>query len=49
MSAAPKPAAAAAQDDAPIPPPQTPFRRFVSDFMESPLAVLGLIVSSSFW
>ncbi len=44
MSAAPKTATAAAQDDAPIPPPQTPFRRFVSDFIESPLAVLGLIV-----
>ncbi len=30
--------------DEPIPPPQTPFRRFVSDFLESKLAVLGLIV-----
>jgi len=28
----------------PIPPPQTPFRRFVADFMESPLAVFGLVV-----
>ena len=30
--------------DEPLPPPQTPFRRFVSDFMESRLAILGLIV-----
>ncbi len=31
-------------DDAPIPPAQTPFRRFVSDFVENRLAVLGLMV-----
>ncbi len=30
--------------DEPLPPPQTPFRRFVSDFAESPLAVASLIV-----
>ena len=44
MIAEPKPAELIVTDDAPIPPPQTPFRRFVSDFVESPLAVLGLIV-----
>ena len=38
------PAAAVAIVDEPLPPPQTPFRRFVSDFMESPLAVASLIV-----
>jgi len=36
--------AAVATLDDPIPSPQTPFQRFASDFMESPLAVLGLIV-----
>jgi peptide/nickel transport system permease protein len=30
--------------DEPLPPPQTPFQRFASDFMESELAVLGLVV-----
>jgi peptide/nickel transport system permease protein len=43
MTAAPKTAAIAVTDDAPIPPPQTPFQLFVSDFLESRLAVLGLI------
>lgn len=36
--------AAVAIVDEPLPPPQTPFRRFVSDFAESPLAVGSLIV-----
>ena len=48
MTAVPKTAAAPTAidilEDEPLPPPQTPFRRFVSDFVESPLAVLGLIV-----
>lgn len=43
---APLDAAVAIPVDEPLPPPQTPFRRFVSDFMESRLAVLGLIVFS---
>lgn len=43
MSAAQETASVATADDAPIPPPQTPFRRLVSDFCESRLAVLGLI------
>lgn len=29
----------------PLPPVQTPFQRFVSDFVESKLAILGLVVS----
>ncbi len=48
MTAVPKTAAAPTAinvpEDEALPPPQTPFRRFVSDFVESPLAVLGLIV-----
>jgi len=43
----PPPATAAALAlaiDEPLPPVQTPFQRFVSDFMESRLAVIGLVV-----
>lgn len=33
-----------ATETTPIPPPQTPIRRFVSDFMESKIALMGLAV-----
>ena len=44
MSAASENMAATQDDHAPIPAPQTPFRRLVSDFCESKLAVGGLVV-----
>lgn len=44
MTAMPQASAPAVAADDLIPAPQTPFQRFASDFMESRLAVLGLIV-----